>query len=63
MIKLIEKGVFFKDGKLVRAKSKDETEKDILTAAGIDLTKYMNSSGIIEHAYLFGLLRLFVMGG
>ena len=33
-----------------------QTEKDILSAAGIDLTKYMNSSGIIEHAYLFGLL-------
>ena len=33
-----------------------QTEKDVLTAAGIDLTKYMNSSGIIEHAYLFGLL-------
>lgn len=33
-----------------------QTEKDILTAAGIDLTKYTNSAGIIEHAYLFGLL-------
>lgn len=33
-----------------------QNEKDILTAAGIDLTKYTNSSGIIEHAYLFGLL-------
>jgi hypothetical protein len=33
-----------------------QNEKDVLTAAGIDLTKYMNSSGIIEHAYLFGLL-------
>lgn len=33
-----------------------QTEKDILVAAGIDLTKYTNSAGIIEHAYLFGLL-------
>jgi hypothetical protein len=33
-----------------------QTEKDILTAAGIDLTKYINSIGVIEHAYLFGLL-------
>ena len=27
MIKLIEKGVYFKDGKLIRAKTKDETAK------------------------------------
>lgn len=33
-----------------------QTDKDILTAAGVDLTKYTNSQGQIEHAYLFGLL-------
>ena len=33
-----------------------QNDKNILTAAGIDLTKYTNSQGIIEHAYLFGLL-------
>jgi hypothetical protein len=33
-----------------------QADKDILTAAGFDLTKYTNSQGIIDHAYLFGLL-------
>lgn len=33
-----------------------QQDKDILTAAGIDLTKYTNKKGIIEHAYMFGLL-------
>lgn len=33
-----------------------QNDKNILTAAGIDLTKYTNSQGQIEHAYLFGLL-------
>lgn len=33
-----------------------QQDKDILTAAGIDLTKYTNSKGVIEHAYLFGIL-------
>jgi hypothetical protein len=33
-----------------------QADKDILTAAGIDLTKYTNSKGVIEHAYLFGIL-------
>lgn len=33
-----------------------QQDKDILTAAGIDLTKYTNKKGIIEHAFMFGLL-------
>jgi len=33
-----------------------QQDKDILTAAGIDLTKYTNNKGVIEHAYLFGIL-------
>lgn len=31
-------------------------DRAILTAAGIDLTKFTNNQGIIDHAYLFGLL-------
>ena len=31
-------------------------DKDILLAAGIDLDKYKNKKGIIEHAFLFGIL-------
>lgn len=31
-------------------------EKDILIAAGIDLNKYKNQKGVIEHAFLFGIL-------
>lgn len=31
-------------------------DRAILNAAGIDLTKYTNSAGIVEHAYIFGLL-------
>lgn len=31
-------------------------DRAILTAAGIDLTKFTNNQGIIEQAYLFGLL-------
>lgn len=31
-------------------------DRAILTAAGIDLNKYTNSQGIIDHAYMFGLL-------
>lgn len=31
-------------------------DRNILTAAGIDLTKYTNTQGIVEHAYLFGIL-------
>ena len=31
-------------------------DRAILTAAGIDLTKYTNNQGIVQHAYLFGLL-------
>ena len=33
-----------------------QQDKDILVAAGIDLSKYTNKSGIIEHAFMFGLL-------
>lgn len=33
-----------------------EAEKAILLAAGIDLDSYKNKKGIIEHAFLFGLL-------
>lgn len=32
------------------------SDRAILTASGIDLTKYTNNKGIIEQAYLFGLL-------
>lgn len=31
-------------------------DRAILSAAGIDLTKFTNSQGIVQHAYLFGLL-------
>ena len=31
-------------------------EKFILTQAGVDLNKFTNSKGIIEHAFLFGIL-------
>lgn len=31
-------------------------DKAILRAAGIDLKKYKNKKGIVEHAYLFGIL-------
>lgn len=31
-------------------------DKDVLRAAGIDLDKYKNKKGIIEHAFLFGIL-------
>ena len=31
-------------------------DRAILTAAGIDLTKYANNQGVVQHAYLFGLL-------
>lgn len=33
-----------------------QADKDLLLAAGIDLSKYTNTQGIIEHAFLFGLL-------
>lgn len=33
-----------------------QSEKDILLAAGIDINKYINAQGIVEHAYLFGML-------
>jgi hypothetical protein len=33
-----------------------QADKDLLLAAGVDLAKYTNSQGIIEHAFLFGLL-------
>jgi hypothetical protein len=33
-----------------------QSEKDILLASGIDLDKYKNKKGIIEHAFLFGIL-------
>ena len=32
------------------------SDRAILTAAGIDLNKYTNTQGVVEHAYLFGLL-------
>lgn len=32
------------------------SDRAILTAAGIDLTKFTNNQGIVQHAYLFGLL-------
>lgn len=31
-------------------------DRAILTAAGIDLTKFTNNQGIVDHAYIFGLL-------
>lgn len=31
-------------------------DKDILRASGIDLDKYKNKQGIVEHAFLFGIL-------
>lgn len=33
-----------------------QAEKNLLTAAGIDLTAFTNSGGILEHAFLFGIL-------
>ena len=33
-----------------------QTEKDILRAVGIDLNKYKDKKGVIEHAFLFGIL-------
>lgn len=33
-----------------------QTEKDILKASGIDLNKYTNIKGVVEHAFLFGIL-------
>lgn len=33
-----------------------QNDKDILKAAGIDLDKYKNKKGIIEYAFLFGIL-------
>lgn len=33
-----------------------QAEKNILSASGIDLDKYKNKKGIIEHAFLFGIL-------
>lgn len=33
-----------------------KAEKDILKTAGVDLDKYKNKKGIIEHAFLFGIL-------
>lgn len=33
-----------------------QADKDLLTASGIDLTKFTNSQGILEHAYIFGIL-------
>ena len=33
-----------------------QDDKDLLTASGIDLTKFTNSQGILEHAYIFGIL-------
>ena len=32
-----------------------QQDKDILVAAGIDLSKYTNKSGIIEHAFMLYL--------
>lgn len=33
-----------------------QTDKDILIAAGVDLDKFKNKKGIVEHAFLFGIL-------
>ena len=33
-----------------------QSERDVLAASGIDLAKYANATGVIEHAFLFGLL-------
>lgn len=33
-----------------------QTDKDILIAAGINLDQYKNKRGIVEHAFLFGIL-------
>lgn len=33
-----------------------QSDKDILIAAGINLDKYKNKKGVIEHAFLFGIL-------
>lgn len=33
-----------------------QADKNILLASGIDLDKFKNNSGIVEHAFLFGLL-------
>ena len=34
-----------------------QTDKDILIAAGVDLDKFKNKKGIVEHAFLFGISR------
>lgn len=33
-----------------------QQDKDLLTAAGVNLAKFTNSQGIIEHAFIFGML-------
>lgn len=33
-----------------------DADKALLTASGVNLNKYTNAQGVIEHAYLFGLL-------
>jgi hypothetical protein len=33
-----------------------QSEINILTTSGIDITKFTNSKGVIEHAFLFGIL-------
>ena len=33
-----------------------QSDKDILIAAGVDLDKFKNKKGIVEHAFLFGIL-------
>ena len=33
-----------------------QSDKDILIAAGVNLDKYKNKKGVIEHAFLFGIL-------
>ena len=32
------------------------SEKALLKAHGIDLTKFTNNQGVLEHAFLFGIL-------
>ena len=33
-----------------------QSDKAILLAAGIDVDKYKNKQGVVEHAFLFGIL-------
>lgn len=33
-----------------------QSDKDILIAAGVNLDKYKNKKGVVEHAFLFGIL-------